>query len=53
LLSSGNIIDHNTAFGNATNNSNGAVDMMDQNTNCEQNTWTNNSFNLSSPVCIM
>jgi parallel beta-helix repeat protein len=53
LLSSGNIIDHNTAFGNATNHSNGAVDMMDQNTNCTQNTWTNNSFNLSSPVCIM
>ena len=52
MLGSGNIIDHNTAFGNATNHSNGAVDMMDQNNNCTQNTWTNNSFNLSSPVCI-
>jgi len=52
VLGSENIIDHNTAFGNATNHSNGAVDMMDQNNNCTQNTWTNNSFNLSSPVCI-
>ncbi len=53
VLGSGNIIDHNTAFGNATNHSNGGVDLMDQNMNCTQNGWTNNSFNLSSPVCIM
>jgi len=53
VLGSGNIIDHNTAFCNATNHSNGGVDLMDQNMNCTQNGWTNNSFNLSSPVCIM
>ena len=54
VLGSGNIIDHNTAFGNATNHSNGAVDMMDQNNNCPNlpNTWTNNSFNSNNPSCI-
>lgn len=52
MLGSGNIIDHNTAFGNGQGGSAG-FDLVDQNMNCDHNMWTNNSFNLSSPVCIM
>jgi parallel beta-helix repeat protein len=55
MLGSGNMIDHNTAFGNGQGGSAG-VDLLDNSNNnmCPpNNTWTNNSFNLNSPpVCI-
>jgi hypothetical protein len=48
---SGNTIDGNIALGNNAQVSGGA-DLADQNNNCTQNTWTNNSFNSNSPGCI-
>lgn len=44
--SSGNKVERNTAFGNSN------ADLNDQNGNCTQNTWTNNSFVSNSPGCI-
>ena len=46
-LSSGNLVDGNTALGNTT-------DLVDQSGGCTQNMWTNNSFspNSNSPPCI-
>jgi parallel beta-helix repeat protein len=42
----GNIITENIALGN------GAADLEDNNGDCAHNTWTDNSFNSNSPVCI-
>lgn len=45
-LSSGNLVDDNTALGN------GQPDMNDENGDCTHNTWTDNSFNFNFPACI-
>jgi parallel beta-helix repeat protein len=48
-LGSGNTIDHNTALGNGRSGT-GGVDILDQNNIfCTKK----NSFNSSSPVCMM
>jgi hypothetical protein len=50
----GNTIDHNTALGNGRSGTVGLFDILDNNNICPaNNSWTNNSFNLNSPVCIM
>ena len=54
VLGSENIIDHNTALGNGRSGTFGLFDILDNNNICPpNNSWTNNSFNLNSPVCIM
>ena len=44
--SSGNKVEHNTAFGNSN------ADLNDQNGDCTHNTWAGNSFGSNSPGCI-
>jgi parallel beta-helix repeat protein len=44
--SSGNKVEHNTAFGNSN------ADLNDQNGDCTHNTWADNSFVSNSPGCI-
>jgi parallel beta-helix repeat protein len=50
-LGSGNTIEDNTALGNGFFDSTG-VDLLDQNNDCTQNTWIDNSSNFNSPICI-
>jgi parallel beta-helix repeat protein len=50
-LSSGNTIDNNIALGNRLLGA-GGLDLVDQNTDCTQNSWTDNSFNSTSLPCI-
>jgi parallel beta-helix repeat protein len=44
--SSGNKVEHNTAFGNSNS------DLNDQSGDCAHNTWAGNSFVSNSPGCI-
>jgi parallel beta-helix repeat protein len=46
VLGAGNIIDDNIALGNSLS------DLRDEIGDCLNNTWTDNSFNSNSPLCI-
>ena len=43
---SGNVVEDNIALGNTL------VDLQDDNPDCTQNSWTDNSFNVNFPTCI-